>query len=372
MDEYETRLENVRREMHAQALDGLLVMGPEDLYYLTGYRSMGYFAHQVLIVRPSGEPLMLSRVLEQRMYLANSWSQRYHAYGDDENPIEATIEALRGEGLGAGNRLGVPLGSKHLSPVDAVKLQDAMPGAEWVDATGLVARLRSTKSDREIEYIRQAASFTRTAFRAAAEAAAEGKTENDLAAAFLGSMIAEGSEKPASGPLVGSGPRSSYGHSSWEGRPLERGDLIFLEGGGCVRRYHAGAMRTIAIGEPSEQARALEEGSRAAATAAVEALKPGATSGDVDKACRDAVAELGLSEHFRHRTGYSIGMGFNNWIDGFSLRPAGDEEIKSSMVFHVVPFLSTPDFAVALSETVLVSPEGGERVVALPPELIVR
>ena len=126
------------------------------------------------------------------------------------------------------------------------------------------------------------------------------------------------------------------------------------------------------IGPPSDLARRLEEGSRAGANAAFEALKPGATSGEIDAACRGAIHKLGLGDYFRHRTGYSIGIGFTTWIDGFSLRPSDPTPIQENMVFHVVPFLSTGEFAVAISETILVGAKDNERIVGLEQKIFVR
>ena len=45
-------------------------------------------------------------------------------------------------------------------------------------------------------------------------------------------------------PYVTSGPRTMIGHATWEGRELQSGDAVFLEVGGCYRRYHTAMMRT--------------------------------------------------------------------------------------------------------------------------------
>lgn len=370
-EEFQARLGNVRKAMEQEGLDGLVVMSPEDMYWITGYRSMGYYMFQALVINYQGEPVMISRKLEEMIFLNNSWSNTFKEYYDYEDPVMALINVLQDMGL-IGKKIGMPIGSSYLKPVEYLKLTEKMPNTKLVDTTMLVANLRWVKSPAEIAYIRKAAKLTNLGTIAGIEAAHEGGSENDIAAAFLNTMILNGSEDPAAAPLVGSGPRSAFGHAQWENRELEKGDLIFLEGGGCVSRYHAGVMRTISIGTPSKLAIELQEACKAGLKAAIEALKPGSTSGEVDTACRKAIEDTGMSEYFRHRAGYSIGIGFTTWIDGFSIKPNDPSPIKENMVFHIVPFLSTGDLAVAISETVLVTSKGGEALVNLERKIFVR
>ena len=369
--EFKERLSKVRKEMEKQELDGLLVMNPEDMYWLTGYRSMGFFAFQVLVVTHEGEPVMVSRKLEELIFHNNAWCNSFFSYHDYEDPVETTVKVLQELNL-IGKRLGVPMESSYLKPLSLKKMESLLSNTSLTDTTLLVSQLRWVKSPAELECIKKAAEFTRIGFLAGINAAEEGGTENDIAAAFLNSMIIKGSEKSSSGPLIGSGLRSAFGHSSWENNILKQGDIIFLEGGGCVKRYHAGAMRTISIGQPSEFAKRLEEASHAGVNAAISILKPGVTSGEVDMACRQAVENLGVGECFNHRAGYSIGIGFSSWIDGFSLKPNDPTVIKENMVLHVVPCLTTEEIGVAISETVVVTPHGGEKLVDLEQKIYIR
>jgi Xaa-Pro aminopeptidase len=369
--EYRARLDRVRQEMASADVDVLLVMSPEDIFYLTGFRSMGFLAWQALVVTPVDDPVMISRRLEEIMFRDNSWSTGYCAYSDEDDPVRCAAGLLAEVGA-AQDRIGIPLAGRSLTVDHVERLRKLLPGANWVDTTHLVAGVRAVKTPAELEVMRSVGPLTAAGMRAGADAAAEGGTENVIAAAFLEKVIRMGSHDPAAGPYVGAGPRSAFGHSSWENRRLRHGDLVFLEGSACLHRYHVALMRTISIGEPDAEALALEEASRAGAAAAVAAVRPGATAGDVDAACRDAVHELGMSEFFRHRTGYSVGIGFTEWIDGFSLKPGAGTILRPNMVLHLVPFLSTGARAVALSETVAVTEHGAEMLTDLEPEVLVR
>jgi Xaa-Pro dipeptidase len=370
-DEYRGRLTRVRESMSASGVSCLIVLGAEDIYYLTGFRSWGFFEWQALVVTPAAEPVMVSRALEERMYHDNSWTDAYRAYRDHEDPVAAALAVLR-DVCRPGDVVGLPERTQYLSAEARAKLQDGLDGVSWFDSTDLVGRVRWVKSPAELDAVRRAGALTTSAMRDAVDVAAEGKTENDVIAEWFRSAVSAGSEVPAMGPYIGTGVRSSFGHSSWENNVLRRGDVIFFEASGCINRYSAPLMRTIVIGEPAAHVRALEEASLAGADAAIAAIRPGVTAGDVDAAGRSAVRNLGMDEYFRHRMGYSVGIGFTKWLDGFSIRPHEETVLEENMVLHVIPFLSTGSEAVALSETVLVTAAGAERIPTLERSIFVR
>jgi Xaa-Pro dipeptidase len=370
-DEYRSRLARVRESMAAEGVACLIVLDAEDIYYLTGFRSWGFFEWQALIITPSADPVMVSRALEERMYHDNSWTDAYRAYRDHEEPVDAALDVLR-DLCSPGDVVGLPERSKFLSADSRRKLQDGLDGVTWFDSSSLVGRVRWVKSPAELDAVRKAGALTTSAMRDAVDVAAEGKTENDVIAEWFRSAVGAGSEVPAMGPYIGTGVRSAFGHSSWENNVLQRGDVIFFEASGCIHRYSAPLMRTIVIGEPAPHVRALEEASLAGADAAIAAIRPGATAGDVDAAGRGAVRDMGMEEYFRHRMGYSVGIGFTKWLDGFSIRPHEETVLEENMVLHVIPFLATGDEAVALSETVLVTPSGAERIPTLDRNIFVR
>lgn len=372
VEEFKIRLNKVQSKMKELDLDCLLVTDPVDLYYLTAYRSHGYpyLAWQVLIVFQSGNPIMLTRHLEELSFRQQSWTQDLYGYLDHEDPIESTVKLLRQ--YKQMKKIGISKKSWYVQPFQLEQLNEMMPEVEFVDGSYLVFNFRVMKSTAEIKYIKEAARILSIAVKEGIDSAYANCTENDIAGKTLYAMIREGSETPATTPLIGVGSRSALGHSSWERNKVSKGDVIFLETGACIWRYHAASMRTICIGEPSKFVRQLEEASRLAVNAAIEAMKPGATSGDIDDACRGTVHRLGLGEHFHHRTGYSIGAGFIGWIDGPSLKKNDTTVLKPGMVFHIVPFLTDLNISVAISETVMVTDNGSERLTNIEQKIFVK
>lgn len=368
-EEYELRLKKVQSKMDELDLGCLLVTDPTDLYYLTGLRSGGWCAMpwQTLVVPRKGNPDHITRKLERDIFQQQTWLEDIReGYGDGEDPIALTIKYLKSyDNL---KRIGISKGSWFVSPNQLKKIEDAFQDVEFVDTTNLLTDIRLIKSPAEISYIREAARILSIAIPEGVEAAREGCTENDIAAATLFSLVSNGSGTPAWTPFVGTGIRSNLGHVSWERYPVKKGDLVFLEVGAAMYRYHAATMRTISIGEPSSLARQLEEASREAVNAAIAVMKPGATTGEVDEACRSGVIKKGFGEYFNHRAGYSIGAGFKVWIDGPSLMQGGTTVLEPGMVFHVVPELG----GVSISETVLITENGNEVLTDIEQKIFVR
>jgi Xaa-Pro dipeptidase len=108
--------------------------------------------------------------------------------------------------------------------------------------------------------------------------------------------------------------------------------------------------------------------------AAIEAIKPGVTSHDVDKAAKDAAAKHDRLASFTKRTGYSIGLNYApDWGEGhfLDLKEGDPTVLQAGMTFHMPMSLRADgDLAVAVSESVLVTPGGCEVLTSYPRELI--
>lgn len=67
---YLDRLELIQKELLTRGLCGALIFDPENMYWLTGYQTIGYFTFQTMFVPVSGKPVMITRVVNRDMALA--------------------------------------------------------------------------------------------------------------------------------------------------------------------------------------------------------------------------------------------------------------------------------------------------------------
>jgi Xaa-Pro dipeptidase len=369
--EYERRQAALRARMEERGLDAVLVSGPENQYYLTGYETTGFHSFpQTLIVPREGSPLLVTRQLEESNAAA-AYALGSRGYRDDDNPAEVLGLALYGLGL-AEATLGVEKAVPWLTVRLFEALQRALPTATLVDVSGLVELMRAVKSPAEIAYMRQAAVAVAAGMRAGLAAIREGVNEREIAAAVFPARILAGSHFVRNPTYITAGPRSALAHATWLGRTLVQGDVVFLEMGANVRHYDAALIRTGIVGPPSDLLRSAANASLAGLTAALATVRAGIPASDVYRATRDAIAKEGCEQFFLHRAGYGIGIEFVTWIErgGVSLDAGSPTILEANMTLHLVPYLLLPGLgSVGFSETVCVTADGCEVLTQCPRAL---
>lgn len=248
------------------------------------------------------------------------------------------------------------------------------PHGNFVDCFGIVEDGRIRKSELELEFMGRAARATEAGMRAGLEAVHDGITENELAGVVHAAMFEAGGEYPAVSPYITSGPRCLIGHATWEGRPIGGDECVFLEIGGCFRRYHTAMMRTAWTGRPPKVMREAEAMSREALDSLLEFIRPGVTSAEVDHLARDILSRNDFGAVLITRAGYSIGIAFApSWDEGYmlSLKPGDNTPLEENMTLHLIPWLYGVDGnkVMALSETVRVTANGCESFFSMPRSL---
>jgi Xaa-Pro dipeptidase len=334
--EYQDRLSRVRAQMAERRLDVLVVTTPENIHYLSGYETPGYYCKQCLLVPLAGEPIHLTRGTEETNAKIRSWIDRTDSYMDHEDPVALFAETLRADGF-ARSRVGVEKVSWFLTVADYEQLRALLPHAEIGDGSMLVEACRLIKSEAEIAYLRKAARAAEAGMTAALDAIRSGVTEDNVAAEVQRAVTNCGSEYPSLPVFVASGVRSSMAHATWAGRRLEPGDPVLIEISGCVKRYSAALMRTASVGVPSGQLPAMTAVSCRALEAMLEAIRPGRPLGEVWEVWAKAVSTGGFEGRFK-RTGYSIGVNFPpDWGEGYilSFKQGETRLLRPNMTFHI-------------------------------------
>ncbi|MDX1688972.1 MAG: Xaa-Pro peptidase family protein [Candidatus Promineifilaceae bacterium] len=373
-EEFEQRLGRLQTAMAERALDGCLISGPENVFYLCGLSHQGFFAYHALIVTREGEMALIARAMERVTVEALVSSARFIGYADGDDPVRVTVEALRELELGTG-RLGVEKGNLFLPPRITEGIAFCLPQIELVDVTGLVDGFRQAKSARELAYTRQAAAVTDAMMAAALETAGPGVNEREVAAAVHEAMILAGGTYPGFGPFVRSTPTLGQEHRTWQDRALQPGDALFVEVAGCVRRYHAPMGRLIYIGEAPPGTGEMEKVCLEAFACITNAIRPGALARDVYGAWQARVDAAGLAHYRRHHCGYLVGIGFPpSWVGGSTvvgLRHDSDLELREGMVFHLMSWLMgtgrNGDYFV--SDAAVVTADGCTRLTTTPQHL---
>lgn len=374
LNEYKERLSRTREIMKERSIDLLLITSPENIYYLTGYRTTGYYFYQALLVPAKEEPCFVVRRFEMPDVKGLSWAKNCIAMDDTESWVDATMRAVAACRFSSGS-IGYEHRGFFLPPEILDGLRTELPGARLVPATGTVEVVRRVKSPQEITYIRKAADIASIGMAAGIAAIRPGVTENLVTGAVYAGMMNAGGEHPSGGPYVVAGIRSVLTHQTAERVKLEEGQTVLLEIGGCYRRYGASLLRIASVGRPSQRAVEIADVMLRALDALIGAIRPGVANGVADRAGRSVVEAAGLGRYWLHRAAYSMGVGFApGWGEGLvmDIKPNDPRPFEPGMVFHLVPSLHIPGFgAMGFSETVLVTETGCEVLTNFERGLIV-
>jgi Xaa-Pro dipeptidase len=209
------------------------------------------------------------------------------------------------------------------------------------------------------------------------DACRAGATENEIGAAISSGMFRAGGEVPAVMPYVTSGPRTMIGHATWEGRIVQPNEHVFLEVGGCYRRYHTAMMRTVMLGEMQDSMYEAQETMKRALAAVHHMVQPGMTVSDVDNLVRNIISDNNVGGRLITRSGYSIGIAFPpSWDEGYivSLKQGDGTVLKQGMTFHVIPWMwgVDGDKTCGISDTIHITEDGCESFFSLDQDFTVK
>jgi len=375
-EEYEARLQALRQRMQARQLDCVVISDPGNLMYLTDYQTTGYSFYQALVVPLEGEPFMVTRQMEESNVIERTWVELSRPYADTGDAIQMLSSSLREFGLDRGS-VGYERNSYFFPAYQQDRFRTAFGRGSLMDCFGIVEEGRLLKSPAEIAVMRRAAVAAEAGMRAGLEAIREGITENEIAAEICRAMFSAGGEYPAVLPYVTSGPRSMIGHATWEGRKVEKEEHVFLEVGGCYRRYHTALMRTAILGEPTHAMLRAEAVMLEALESVHEVARPGLTISDLDNTVRDIVACNQVGASLITRAGYSIGIAFPpSWDEGYmlSVKPGDSTILRPGMTLHIIPWLwgVQGDKTCGISDTIYITEDGCESFFHLDREFSLR
>ncbi|MGO4600181.1 M24 family metallopeptidase [Terrabacter sp. 2RAF25] len=358
-----SRLDRLREQADRAGVAALVVAPGSDLRYLTGIGGSSFERLTALVV-PSDDavaPVFVSPALEyaglRHVPLADLGVE-VRTWVDGEDPYALAL---------AGAPTGPVAVSDLLPALHLLRLRDA--GAADQQLAGPILReLRMRKDDAELAELRAAGAGIDRVHARVGEWLRAGRTEAAVAADIAAAIVEEG-HAIAEFVIVGSGPNGASPHHSVSDRVVGQGDLVVVDiGGPLASGYNSDSTRTYAVGAPREPDVATAYAAlQAAQQAAVDAVRPGVTCQDVDRAARAVLADAGLAEHFIHRTGHGIGLDVHEEpyvVEG------NDLPLEAGMTFSIEPGVYlTGRWGARIEDIVAVTADGVERFNTRPTDL---
>jgi Xaa-Pro aminopeptidase len=187
-----------------------------------------------------------------------------------------------------------------------------------------------------------------------------GQSELELAMR-IGAAISARSAAPSFEPSVQSGANSAVPHHDPSGRKLEAGDLVLFDFGAAFEGYRGDLTRMAVVGAPTARQREIYAVVVRAHDAAIEAVRPGVTTGQVDAAAREVIEAAGFGPNFFHRVGHGLGLEVH---EDPSLDPGSNTVLEPGMVFTIEPGIYLPGWGGVRIEDDVVVETGGCRVLS--------
>lgn len=271
------------------------------------------------------------------------------------------------------------------------------------DPDTVLADMRLVKEPWELERLRRAAEISAQGHLAAMRAARPGVGEWELESAVDCAFRSAGGRGPAYPTIVGSGANATVLHYVSNDRRAQEGELVLVDAGAEWGMYAGDITRTFPVsGRFTGAQRAVYEVVLAAEEAAIAAVRPGASFGEVHEAAvrvltqgmvdlellsgdvEELIAGEGYKRFYMHQTSHWIGL------DVHDVGPyrRGEEWVRfePGMVLTVEPGLYIPEDAegvperfrgmgIRIEDDALVTPDGHEvltRGVPVAPDEVER
>ncbi len=361
--------------MARDGLDGLLLATGTNLCFLSGYPVVEpTLARPFYLVVPRvGEPVSIVHTGRDYEARALSWIRDVRTY---ERLSVAPVEVLRAAVAAAGitrGRFGAELGFEQRLGIPVLELEriaDALAPVELVDASSLLWGLRLRKPAWDVEAMRRACACTATAYERLFTAICEGVTEREIALTMMVETARAGGSSPWVAITSGAG-RYDVLMGAGDDRPIERGDMVWLDSGCTVDGLWSDFGRAGVVGGPTAEQHDGQRQIIELTTRGVEMVRPGRPVAEIAAVLDEAVRTIGLPvtsnvSGIAGRVGHGVGLDMTE-----PPHIAVDDEtiLEAGMTITVEPGVATAFGLFHAEENVLVTETGYERLSGSAPEL---
>ena len=348
---FQARQQKLRDHLATSRFDALLINHLPNIRYLCGFTGSAGF----LLVHEAGNVFFTDARYKTQAHEQVKGAKVVIARKAVVNAVGEWVSARHKRSRG----WAVGIEADHLTVAERKRLADTLPsGVRLRNAPPLIERARMVKDEDELERIRAAVKLGAMLFDRALEVLRPGIREAEVAAEMEYAARKAGAEEMSFPTIIASGARSALPHGRASDQALEPGGFVVCDFGVILRSYCSDETRTVWVGAASAEARRAYEAVREAQQAAIAAVRPGTSVGEVDAAARKVLRKGGFGRNFTHSTGHGVGLE----IHEAPRVAAGQRDIlKPGMVITIEPGVYFPGkWGVRIEDMVAVTAGGCE------------
>lgn len=347
---FKERKKKAERAMKAAGFDGLLVTHLADVRYLSGFTGSN-----AVLAFAGGRVTLFT----DGRYTAQA---KVEALGTRVVIVPKSVVAAACEWLVEAGIKSCGFDATHTTVAALDVMRKAVPAGlrrSMFAASGpIVSLLREVKDSDEIAKMRKAALLGCSLFDGMLEFLSPGLKEMEVAAELEHRARLAGAEAMSFETIVASGERSALPHGRASHFRLPKRGFVTMDFGVVLDGYMSDMTRTVHLGRALEEEREVYDAVLEAQEAAVSAVAPGVTSGDVDEAARSVLRRVGMDKFFTHSTGHGVGLEIH---EGPRLAAKQTQKLEAGMVITIEPGVYMPGkFGLRIEDMVLVTTAGGE------------
>ena len=372
LDERDRRHASVRERARERGI-GCIVLSGSNLRYLSngvpGEQS-GLLATEELPMIIGIHRRWLIDIEPEVLVEAQDWISDIRRKGDDPGSVVAWINELRLERGTVGGAMG------DVSRRFYGQLQKGLPDAEIVDASDILADLRSIKSPQEIALIEEANRIFDAGIDRVYRTAEPGMLGREVVQEGMNGMWDAGADVESTFDVnFGAVPAQNPALAMLcLDRKIQPGDMGTLTAHSEYHHYAGHSDQEISFGEPKQLHREMFEAVLVVREAVLAHLKPGATQRELievyDRMCKETgfrpaphtqIHQYGIDVPEFPGPAYQIPDPGGD-ADPMNLGRVGNHTVEAGMIYSVSPTLMAPEgFDSILGGTCAVVTEDGHR-----------
>jgi len=342
--------------MDRHKLDAVLITHPPNIQYLCGFAGS------------TGALVMAERVC---FFTDGRYTEQALAevQGSRIKIARKSALAAAAQWLGSSKLRRIGIEAQHLRVAERAVVASAVgKGSKLVDAPPIVEELREVKDQDEIASIRRSCALAARLFDRLREVIRRGITESEVAGEVEFAARKLGAEQMAFPTIVAGGERSALPHGRASTAAIPSSGFVVCDFGVILAGYCSDMTRTVHVGNPRSKAQLVYNAVREAQQAALEAVRSGAITGEVDRAARNVLKKSNLAKFFTHSTGHGVGLEIH---ESPRIAAGPRKVLRPGMVITIEPGVYLQgEFGVRIEDTVVVTNSGAETLTAGSKELL--
>jgi Xaa-Pro aminopeptidase len=337
-------------------LDCLMVTGPENVRYLSGFTG----SNSAMLIFADGRTILYT----DPRYTIQASQQADCKVKVAKGPL---VQALMRDFDRSGKTL-IGIEKDHLTVGFFQAFMKILPTRATAEPVGgCIEKLRLVKDTGEIDLIRKSVALNSAALEGALKRVKPGITESDVAAEIDYRSRKLGAEKPAFETIVAAGERAALPHAQ-PGRTKIGPGMLLIDMGAFREGYASDMTRMVHIGKAPAKYKKAYQAVLEAQLAAIDAVRAGVTSKTVDSVTRATLKAHGLDKEFTHSTGHGLGLEIH---EAPRIGRKDRTTLEAGMVITIEPGIYIEGWGgIRIEDTVLVTEKGCEILTPTSKELV--